>query len=363
MNTAQGARRAAGGRRKFTHESLSPAGSCCQAVSAVTYAGEIKKQVVLPPVLSAQAAGRRCVDGQHHSQHTPSRVFLKRYILTTVPTGSMQRAPTPMFGCTARRSLQQPSPGTRGQAWGIHIAPCSSSSSGSLASNGDVAASPAAPPALLCPITQELMTDPAIATDGHTYERVALESWLLQHDTSPMTGLPLDDKWLLLPNLLVRSLTHEWREINEPGRKLNGACVCACVCARARARACACACVPLCVRLTSVCVRACRTASAPVQFHCSASRRAAVARVAAAAPCARRRTDSPGHRCRCIADWRCRSTLDLVRRACPSPCQRNSGCWRLATLRSCSWAGEPSRYHASREPYACRVICCARDST
>ena len=265
----------------------------------------------------------------------------------------MQRAPTPMFGRTARRSLQQPSAGTRGQAWGIHIAPCSSSSSGSLASNGDVAASPAAPPALLCPITQELMTDPAIATDGHTYERVALESWLLQHDTSPMTGLPLDDKWLLLPNLLVRSLTHEWREINEPGRELDGACVCVR----------ACACVPLCVCLTSVCVCACRTASAPVQFHCSAFHRAAVARVAAAAPCARRRTDSPGHRCRCVADWRCRSTLDLVRRACPSPCQRNAGCWRVSTLCSCCWAAEPSRYHASREPYECRVICCARDST
>jgi hypothetical protein len=65
------------------------------------------------------------------------------------------------------------------------------------------------------------MHDPCVATDGHTYERTAIEAWLLQHDTSPMTGLALDDKWLLLSNLLARSLTHEWREINDPGQRLH----------------------------------------------------------------------------------------------------------------------------------------------
>eukprot|EP01043_Picozoa_sp_COSAG02_P083301 COSAG02_NODE_21347_length_792_cov_0.878788_1_plen_120_part_10 len=91
---------------------------------------------------------------------------------------------------------------------------------GDAATPVTLAATPATPPAaLLCPITRDLMHDPCIATDGHTYERTAIETWLLQHDTSPMTGLALDDKWLLLSNLLARSLTHEWREINEPGHK------------------------------------------------------------------------------------------------------------------------------------------------
>lgn len=40
---------------------------------------------------------------------------------------------------------------------------------------------------LVCPITQELMREPVIGTDGYTYERVAIESWVRAHGTSPMT--------------------------------------------------------------------------------------------------------------------------------------------------------------------------------
>lgn len=42
-----------------------------------------------------------------------------------------------------------------------------------------------------CPITRELMRDPVIAADGHTYDREAIEMWLRNHDTSPkvMDGL------------------------------------------------------------------------------------------------------------------------------------------------------------------------------
>ena len=34
-----------------------------------------------------------------------------------------------------------------------------------------------APDALCCPISMEIMRDPAIAADGHTYERAEIESW------------------------------------------------------------------------------------------------------------------------------------------------------------------------------------------
>lgn len=34
----------------------------------------------------------------------------------------------------------------------------------------------------LCPITMEIMVDPVIAMDGHTYERVAIENWLQVND-------------------------------------------------------------------------------------------------------------------------------------------------------------------------------------
>ena len=29
----------------------------------------------------------------------------------------------------------------------------------------------------MCPITQDIMTDPVITSDGHTYEREAIEHW------------------------------------------------------------------------------------------------------------------------------------------------------------------------------------------
>jgi len=38
-----------------------------------------------------------------------------------------------------------------------------------------------------CPILQDLMKDPVIGSDGHTYERSAIESWLKNNHTSPLT--------------------------------------------------------------------------------------------------------------------------------------------------------------------------------
>ena len=36
---------------------------------------------------------------------------------------------------------------------------------------------------LLCPITQEIMTEPVVAADGHTYEKKAIEAWLYKNMT------------------------------------------------------------------------------------------------------------------------------------------------------------------------------------
>merc|ERR1719421_2251666 len=47
-----------------------------------------------------------------------------------------------------------------------------------------------------CPITQEKMKDPVMASDGHSYERAALETHLMRSRTSPLdrstiTGPPV----------------------------------------------------------------------------------------------------------------------------------------------------------------------------
>ncbi len=43
------------------------------------------------------------------------------------------------------------------------------------------------PAEYLCPITQDIMKNPVIASDGYTYEKDEIEKWYTNHKTSPMT--------------------------------------------------------------------------------------------------------------------------------------------------------------------------------
>ena len=67
------------------------------------------------------------------------------------------------------------------------------------------------PPEITCPITQEVMRDPVATVDGQTYERSAIEHWLRDHNTSPLTGEVLAMK-MLIPNHTVRGLSRKWLE-------------------------------------------------------------------------------------------------------------------------------------------------------
>ena len=61
------------------------------------------------------------------------------------------------------------------------------------------------PDMFLCPITQDVMHDPVIASDGHTYEREAIEKWLKNgRNVSPMTNAPMTSS-VLLPNHNLKS--------------------------------------------------------------------------------------------------------------------------------------------------------------
>ena len=42
-----------------------------------------------------------------------------------------------------------------------------------------------------CPITREIMIEPVVLSDGHTYEKEAVKIWLREHNTSPKTNKPL----------------------------------------------------------------------------------------------------------------------------------------------------------------------------
>ena len=66
-----------------------------------------------------------------------------------------------------------------------------------------------APKAFLCPILHELMVDPVLAADGHTYERSAIGKWFKKSDASPMTGQRVKSRELL-PNFTLKSMIKEW---------------------------------------------------------------------------------------------------------------------------------------------------------
>lgn len=70
------------------------------------------------------------------------------------------------------------------------------------------------PSEYICPISMDLMTDPVIGNDGHTYERAAITEWLTNHHASPMTRRPmaLTD---IQPNFALRGAIERWKLANE----------------------------------------------------------------------------------------------------------------------------------------------------
>jgi len=61
----------------------------------------------------------------------------------------------------------------------------------------------------LCPISREIMTDPVIAADGHTYEREMIVEWLRIKRTSPLTNERVSS-CALLPNFTLKKVIDAW---------------------------------------------------------------------------------------------------------------------------------------------------------
>jgi hypothetical protein len=71
-----------------------------------------------------------------------------------------------------------------------------------------------------CPITHELMVDPVIDPDGNSYERHAIEDWLQQNGTSPITRAHLAAADLR-PNRALKQAIDEYRHSMQPNNQLN----------------------------------------------------------------------------------------------------------------------------------------------
>lgn len=64
------------------------------------------------------------------------------------------------------------------------------------------------PTHLRCPITLDLLQDPHLALDGHTYSRHAITAWLCHRSTSPMTNLRLSA--VLIPNRALQTAVESY---------------------------------------------------------------------------------------------------------------------------------------------------------
>lgn len=65
------------------------------------------------------------------------------------------------------------------------------------------------PQEFLCPISMELMEDPVLCADGHTYDRVQITEWLKRSPTSPMTRQPLNGT--MHPNYALKASIQRWK--------------------------------------------------------------------------------------------------------------------------------------------------------
>jgi hypothetical protein len=63
-----------------------------------------------------------------------------------------------------------------------------------------------------CPVSADVMEEPVIAMDGHTYNRASIEMWLQNHNTSPMTREIISTN--LVPNFNLKSQIDEWYKSN-----------------------------------------------------------------------------------------------------------------------------------------------------
>jgi hypothetical protein len=57
---------------------------------------------------------------------------------------------------------------------------------------------------------QEVMEDPYVAADGHTYEHRAIKTWLKKHKVSPVTNQRLPHL-SIIPNHSLHAAIQQWK--------------------------------------------------------------------------------------------------------------------------------------------------------
>ena len=63
------------------------------------------------------------------------------------------------------------------------------------------------PNEFLCPISKQVMKDPVIACDGHTYERCQIEEYLKKHNISPVTKKVMEHSFVFPNEVMKKQIT------------------------------------------------------------------------------------------------------------------------------------------------------------
>jgi hypothetical protein len=69
-----------------------------------------------------------------------------------------------------------------------------------------------------CPISWEKMENPVISMEGHSYEKWAIDKWLYTQQTSPITGLILNDN-TLISNYTLKSAIDDFHKRQQKLRR------------------------------------------------------------------------------------------------------------------------------------------------
>jgi hypothetical protein len=69
------------------------------------------------------------------------------------------------------------------------------------------------PDSFRCPINMTIMRNPVICSDGHSYEKSAIQEWFKKSNKSPQTNLVLENQ-ILIPNHSLRKSIEEFIQHN-----------------------------------------------------------------------------------------------------------------------------------------------------
>ena len=78
-----------------------------------------------------------------------------------------------------------------------------------------------APNEFQCCISYEIMVDPVIAEDGHSYEKKEIERWFREHHRSPKTNQPIGTT--LTENHALRNVIQDWQRAKQAHESSAGA--------------------------------------------------------------------------------------------------------------------------------------------